>query len=307
VGRQRRLAGIAAGWLIALACQASASGIYQWRDDQGKLHFGDRPPDSAVPENLSDRYNFSDNLDIVIEGMDYAVSPLLRDRLAISVRKIFAIYRQALELDYRDAREFRIVIYGDESAFRQYQQRIAPVLENAAGFYSSLNNQITTWAIPDQRILERLIVHEASHAISASQGRRIPTWLNEGLAEYFEIMQVQGLSAEIPLSRHWLATLTRHGYHQQPGRLAQTVAVPHQRWYAANGPDNLSYAASWALVWFLMDSAEGRVLIRQLLAGPHADEQSSLTIINRHWPGGFDALEQSWQQWLPRAQGRHRY
>jgi hypothetical protein len=307
VGRQRRLAGIAAGCLIALACEASANSIYQWRDEQGRLHFGDRPPETVAPDNLSDRYSINDNLDIVIEGVDYAVSPVLRDRLAIAVRKIVAIYRQALELDYRDARTFRIVIYGSESEFRTYQQRVAPVLENAAGFYSSLNNQITTWAIPDQRALEQLVVHEASHAISASQGRPIPTWLNEGLAEYFEIMEVQGLGVEIPLARHWLETLRKHGYHQQRGRLGQTVAVPHQRWYAANGPDNLSYAVSWSLVWFLMDSAEGRALIAALLVAPHGDDQSSLAIINRHWPGGFAALEQRWQEWLPGARGRHRY
>ena len=307
VGRKRRLAGIAVGLIVLLAAKAAASGIYQWRDADGKLHFGDKPPEQAATENLSDRYSEVLPFEITIQGVNWQVPVPLSDRLSVAAKKIFAIYRQALDIDYPDGREFRITIYGTEKEFRAYQKKVAPVLENAAGFYSTSSNQITTWAIPNERALIRLIVHECSHAISAGNSHYIPTWLNEGLAEYFEQLQIQGLSADIPLNGHWLDTLRRHRFPEQPGRLARVISVPHQQWYAANGPDNLSYAASWSLVWYLMDSSEGRKLINRLLTTEHLHEGSSRELIERHWQGGYTALESGWQRWLRDAAGKHRY
>lgn len=51
----RRLAVFALGLaLISLAQQGSSAGVYRWVDDQGKVHYGDRPPskDKATPIEL---------------------------------------------------------------------------------------------------------------------------------------------------------------------------------------------------------------------------------------------------------------
>ena len=304
--RKGRLAGIAITGLILLPCLAAASGVYQWRDAQGRLHFGDQPPEGHG-EDLSSRYQQALPFDIVIEGVDYAVSPALRDRLATAVRRLFSIYRHDLGIDYSREREFRIRIHGTEASFRRYQRQVAPNLENAAGFYHAGSNQITTWAIPDERALLALITHECAHAIAAANPHRIPAWLDEGLAEYFELMELHGLSADIPLNPHWLRVLRQHGYPQHGGRLATLMRAPYPQWYAANGPNHLSYAASWSLVWYLMDSREGRQLLSTLLRTPHPQPSSSEHVIERHWPGGMAALEQQWQSWLLRAQGKHRY
>ncbi|MDF1629546.1 MAG: DUF4124 domain-containing protein [Alcanivoracaceae bacterium] len=307
VGRQRRLASLATCCLILLAADAAGSGIYQWRDADGRLHFGDRPPQTTATEDLSQRYDYSLPFSVVIDGSGYSVPPPLRDKLSMSVVKIFSIYQQALGMEYSDSAEFRIMIYGSEGEFRDYQRRVAPVLENAAGFYNSASNQITTWAIPNEQALIKLIIHECSHAISARNDHAIPSWLNEGLAEYFENLQVHGLSADIPLNRHWLQTLHQRRISEQPGHLGATINAPYKQWYAANGPDNLSYATSWSLVWFLMDSAEGRKLINRLLTTPHPNTDFSRELIEQQWSGGFSALEQSWRHWLKNAQGKHRY
>jgi hypothetical protein len=290
-----------------LAANASGNSIYQWRDADGRLHFGDRPPEAASTEDLSQRYDYSLPFSVVIEGINYSVPPPLRDKLSMSVVKIFSIYRQALGLEYPDSTEFRVMIYGSEQEFRTYQRSVAPVLENAAGFYNSASNQITTWAIPNERALIQLIVHECSHAISANNDHAIPSWLNEGLAEYFENLHLYGLTAEIPLDRQWLQVLQSMRISERAGHLGATIGAPYKQWYAANGPNNLSYATSWSLVWYLMDSAPGRQLINRLLTTPHPSADISQQLIDQHWPGGFPALEQSWRHWLKNAQGKHRY
>ncbi|MBQ0753772.1 MAG: DUF4124 domain-containing protein [Gammaproteobacteria bacterium] len=294
-----------------------ASGVYQWRDEQGRVHFGDAPNPEHNAKNLSADYDFSLPFKLVIEGIGkangktYRIPPKVEQSLGAYVSKIFTIYQQALDLEYPQTREFRIEIYGTEQAYRAYQQTVAPVLENSAGFYNPATNQITTWGMPAGQ-LQRLITHECSHAISASHGQYVPVWLNEGLAEYFEEMQVSGLGAQVPVSRQWLYVLKRRGYASSSASstadLRAVIDSPHNLWYTANGADGVSYATSWSLVWFLMDSKQGRSIIAELLNTQHSPlGSSSSQFIERRWPGGFDRFSKDWQHWLRDAAGTHRY
>lgn len=295
--------------MMAGSLQAGQAGsIHQWRDAEGRLHFGDKPPEHAGAEDISQRYAIQLPFDINIEGVDHRVSPRLRQRLEVSVTQIFAIYRQALNIDYAPGQSFDIHLYADRDSFTRHQRRVAPMLENPIGFYNALSNRITAWAIPDQEALLALVTHECSHAVIASYSLFVPIWLNEGLAEYFARLHVHGLSAEVPVAEHWLARL-RNATPGQENFLALLEAPP-QRWYAANDAQGSSYALSWSVVWFLMDSAEGRQLIRTILDASRerrAHDLDSRALIDQHWDGGSAGLYRDWRAWLPRAQGRHRY
>ncbi|SDK61707.1 DUF4124 domain-containing protein [Microbulbifer yueqingensis] len=48
-----RLAGSSLLALLLLAPAAGADGLYRWVDEEGKVHFGDRPPRQAQAEDLS--------------------------------------------------------------------------------------------------------------------------------------------------------------------------------------------------------------------------------------------------------------
>lgn len=300
---------LAAVLFLTLAGTAGAE-VYKWRDDDGKLHFSDEPPSSGQAEDLSERYNAELPFSLEFETVNYALPTELRNQLSVTVKKIFTIYRQALNLEYNPERAFRIVLHGDRSSFREYQQKIAPRLENPAGFYNSASNQITALAVDNRRALTALITHECSHAVSASGDTYVPIWLNEGLAEYFSRMRVHGLTAEIPLNRRALHTLKRRNFHRDAPELREHVNASPDAWQQANGADNLSYSLSWSLVYFLMDSEEGRSLIRTLLERARNSPlplRDSAAIIEQNWEGGLNALTREWQDWLRNAEGKHRY
>ena len=310
----KRPAALAAAGLSLLLASASlsASGIYQWRDADGKLHFGDAPPEHEEAADLSSQYDNRLPFDITIEGVGYGLPNALRDRIAVSVRKIFTIYQQSLGVSHNTEKEFRIVIYGSEAAYLAYQRQVAPLLTESSAFYNGQNNQITTWGMREDALLQ-VIIHECSHAIFGGQKRWIPTWLNEGLAEYFEPMRVFGLGAEVPAQSYWLRTLRQAGYHRAASpNLTRYLNAAHQDWYTANNGDStLSYATSWSLVYFLMESDRGRQLLTALLDRtlktpvPLLD---SAGFIDQRWPGGLDALQTEWQQWLAATEAdRHRY
>lgn len=305
------LAGLVASSVSLLPSPADASGVYQWRDADGRLHFGDAPPEQDTAKNLSERYDNSLPFRIVIEGVDYKVPASVREHISISVKKIFTIYRQALGEMPKQRRDFRIVIYGNEADFRRYQRQVAPVLENAAGFYNNQTNQITTWGMAEAQLLA-LVTHEASHAISNTNEHWVPTWLNEGLAEYFEGMHVFGLSAEVHANRYWLNVLTHQGYTRRPPDLRRYLAVSHEQWYRGDGDDGtLAYATSWSLVYFLMDSRQGRDLLKALLERTRASPlplMDSADFIDQRWPGGLAAFTEAWRAWLAGdTANRHRY
>lgn len=310
MGRKRRLAGPALCGLTLLLCAPAGAEVYKWRDSAGRLHFTDEPPAGQQAEDLSGQYDFSLPFSINIRTVDYAMPADLKNRLGVAVRRIFTIYERRLEMEYRREQDFEIVIYGNEATFRSYQRKVAPRLENPIGFYNAANNRISAMAVPSERALLGLITHECSHAVSASNGRYVPIWLNEGLAEYFSRMQLYGLTAEIPVSRHWLGLLRRRGYQHRAPDLADHVNALPPAWQQANGPDNHSYALSWSLVYFLMGSDRGRELIHVLLKRAEASSRpllDSAAMIQRQWPGGLTAFTREWQTWLSDAGGKHRY
>lgn len=300
----------ALGSLILLLCAPLCAEVYKWHDDQGRLHFSDEPPQQVQAEDLSAQYDYRLPFSIDIQAVDHAPSPDLESRLGVAVRRIFAIYDSVLEVEYDPDQSFRIVLYGNESDFRAYQRQVAPRLENPIGFYSSADNRISALAVDNEDALLALITHECSHAVSASAGRYVPIWLNEGLAEYFSRLRVYGLTAEIPSARHWLQLLRGRGYHRRAPDLSDHINALPPAWQQANGPDNLSYALSWSLVYFLMDSDSGRGLLKALLE--RADKSAlplldSAGMIAGHWPGGMAGFTRDWQGWLADAGGKHRY
>ena len=286
---------------------AHGNGLYRWQDTEGRWHFSDRAPAQQNAEDVAARYQQPDAPDIRIETRDYVLPTRLQQRLEVTVTRVFSIYRHTLAVNMPTDMPFEILLYGDANAFRQYQRQVAPRLENPAGFFNGMNGRITALALDDHDALLRLITHECSHAIAARQAGYMPIWLNEGLAEYFSQLQIYGLTAEIPVAAHWLQQL--RGAPPAPGALRHNVDARHEVWQAQAARGG-NYAISWSLVWFLMDTAEGRQLLRYLLARVANDPRpltDSSAFIDDHWPGGFAALELAWQQWLPRAAGRHRY
>lgn len=297
-------------FLSVALCGTAAAEVYQWRDNQGRVHFGDEPPAGGQAENLSEQYDYSLPFSLEFETVDYSLPPTLRNDLGVAVKKIFAIYKQALDVEYQPERDFSILLYGNEQAFREHQREVAPRLENPIGFYSSESNRITALAVPNTRALTALITHECSHAVSASKNRYVPIWVNEGLAEYFSRLRVYGLTAEVPVARHWLQTLRQQGYHRDAPNLIRHLNALPAAWQQANGAQNLSYALSWSLVYFMMDSPEGRRILRALLERARSTPLplvDSTGFIDQRWDGGLDDFTRHWQQWLADADGKHRY
>jgi tetratricopeptide (TPR) repeat protein len=95
-------------------------------------------------------------------------------------------------LTYYPDREIQVILYSDQ----QFQE-----VTDAPGWSGGIYDgkiRIPIGGINQKTSgLRRTLYHEYTHAVVRSITPRVPTWLNEGLAQYFEGMEIDGRQKEI--------------------------------------------------------------------------------------------------------------
>ncbi len=130
-----------------------------------------------------------------------------------------------------------------------------PALPNRRAFFVETDTRLNVYAYWGDRVAEDLR-HEVSHGYLHSVVPQLPLWLDEGLAEYFEVPRGQdGVNRAhldelaVSLDRRWQPNLERLERMRASGEMTQ-----------------MEYAESWAWVHFLLESSpDRRVLLQSYL------------------------------------------
>ena len=95
-------------------------------------------------------------------------------------------------------RPVRVFVFRNYESYEPYQAFDDDPVSIAAGYQQSGEdlNQIATFAADDGE-WRRLVAHEYVHTVVSRSIGRLPTWLNEGLAEYYSTFQARGMIATI--------------------------------------------------------------------------------------------------------------
>jgi len=150
-----------------------------------------------------------------------------------------------------------VYLFENAEAFAGYLKLYFPALPARRAYFIESDTQLTVYAQWGPRVAEDLR-HEVTHGILHAAVRRIPLWLDEGLAEYFETPQGQsGLNAE---HLAWMRPrLARGVWRPNLERLEQLPPTA-----AMTGDD---YAEAWGWVHFLLHGpAENRRALQTYLA-----------------------------------------
>jgi hypothetical protein len=144
-----------------------------------------------------------------------------------------------------------VYLFPSSDELEAYMRVYFPALPKRRAFFVESDTRLTVYAYWGDRVAEDLR-HEVAHGYLHAVVPRLPLWLDEGLAEYFEVPRglsgvnrphVEQLAAE--LGRGWQPNLERLEALREAGALTQT-----------------HYAESWAWVHFLLETTPER---RQLL------------------------------------------
>ncbi len=152
-----------------------------------------------------------------------------------------------------ETERFRVFLFSSRAGYESYSKGIGSALENTAGIYSPALRQLLIWNLPDREEFRQTIRHEGFHQYFDRIAGRPPIWLDEGLAEYYEIASVEdGKWAEGQPHPLNVRILTSGAFEAVP--IASFVRIARSDFYARGAA---SYAQAWALVHFLRNGGAG--------------------------------------------------
>jgi hypothetical protein len=270
--------------------------LYQWRDAEGRVVFGDRPPEDAVARNLSPAYAPGEQfarVTVTNEGSRFAGD--LESVIGNDVEHMGRMLRDALQVPVRQI-HLNMTLYPSAEVLREHHD-VSRLYRNLAGLYQQGRNAVSVADLRDFDATRRLARHEASHALLAGVYGPTPVWLNEGLAEVLSMLAVAGQTRSLDVHERHARNLQVTFRAWRPGALQTLLAMQPADWGRYEAID--TYAPSWALVYDLLSDAAGRTTLQAVLEAQLASPCSvldSVSLIDTTFPGGVRALEQRWQQ-----------
>ncbi len=298
--------------------------IYKWVDDKGNVHYSDEEPENVqyadVQEELEKTGNFlnrklviykrpkqvvkkkKDNtksdLTIHFKTVGYSLSRADKDYLSKIIHVIYNKQEDFFHWIEADAMEITIVVTSDKRFYEKSWKEAKGRWKSPNGFYSHINNTAYVFAQPTKERTFSVILHEASHAILDTRVGWIPKWINEGMAEYFEDVVIKDSELYINLSPSRMRKLGRMSEDQYLDRLSKFLAIDNSIWYTTRNSDTVwgFYSMSWSLVYFLMSSREGQILLFELIEASKRNygQIDSKAIIEQNYRGGYRKFKRDW-------------
>jgi hypothetical protein len=150
-----------------------------------------------------------------------------------------------------------VYLFRDAERYQEFLKRNFPNVPSRRAFFLETDTRLAVYAHWNDRVAEDLR-HEIAHGYMHSSLPSIPLWLDEGLAEYFEVPRGQSglnrphvdLLSDMTEKENWRPNLTRLEKLTEAAQL-----------------DQRDYAESWAWVYFFLKSPpERREVLTSYLA-----------------------------------------
>lgn len=186
-----------------------------------------------------------------------------RQRLVDQLVRQRSVLHEKLNLASSDE-PVHVTLFASDQAYYEFLGRQFPDFPPRRALFVETDSQLAVYAYWGDHVVEDLR-HEVTHGYLHSVVPRIPLWLDEGLAEYFEVgREHQGFHCSHVALLHqqlrtgaWQPDLVQLESLESAGKMTQQ-----------------DYAESWAWVHFLLETRGKR---RELLAQYLADLQESQT------------------------------
>jgi hypothetical protein len=278
--------------------------VYRWTDDNGRTVFGDHPPTgsaaSTVTLNATSRLDYFD-IDFINRGAGSIT--FIQDQLQANVTATYETLAALVGQQRLRKVDLQVVIFPDRPAYLEYAQAITGSdMTATSGFYTSAINEAVTYLQATEAATLEVARHEATHVIIRGMLGGPPSWLNEGLAEYFSMLTVAGTFHQVGIQQQRLAEAREAIASGYPSTLASFLTMRRQQWNNENVSRH--YAIAWSLVFFLMSSEQGRQVFSMLLetfADSYCTRLSGRQVLADNWPGGISALQQEFFTWINNA------
>lgn len=271
-----------------------AGGIYTWTDDQGVAHFSDVKPDNQLfrVHDLAGELIF-DYFELNFVGNDVPAD--FKNKLNGKITKLFSFYGQILDKNALRKTAVNLRFFTSKEAFNRYRITNAPRLTaNAPGFYSTRTNEAAIMFV-DADSAMATAMHETSHAVARSIIGYSNRWLDEGVAEYLETIETVLKSSIIAPNSAWYY---HNKFRQRLLPLSRVFNASDKDWSGALS--SRLYATSWAFIYFLMASEQGKASLARLVDLEQQNPCDRLDLAQIHQALNTDVnlLQQRFSAWF---------
>ena len=204
-----------------------------------------------------------------------------RHRLIEDLRMQRGVLNERLQLAETDE-PIHVYLFSDEKVYREFVEQRFPAFADRRAVFAETDIELSVYAHWSDHIAEDLR-HEVSHGYLHAAIPGLPIWLDEGLAEYFEVSRgLQGVNA-MHLD-YLLAKIDLENWQPKLERLEQLPVTATMT--------QADYAEAWAWVHFLLESDDkSQILIDHLRDLRSTDQAPPLSDrINRRLAGPELAL-----------------
>lgn len=190
-----------------------------------------------------------------------------QDPLILELQQMRQDVYQELLIPQQDRRVV-VYLFTDESRYAGYMQSTYPDLPPRRAFFIGSPAELAVYAFWGDQVRVDLR-HEYTHGLLHASLKNVPLWLDEGIAEYFEVPDAGPQRINVEHAQR-LATAVQNGWRPDLRRLETIDSVDQMH--------RLDYQESWAWVHFLLhESPETRsLLLGYIETLQHAEEPGSL-------------------------------
>ncbi len=173
------------------------------------------------------------------------------DPLILELKELRGQVSETLEVPMEDRRVV-VYLFSNESDYSTYMNGAYPDLPPRRAFFIGSPAELAVYAFDGNQVRVDLR-HEYTHGLLHAGLKAVPLWLDEGIAEYFEVTGRDPQRVNIEHAQR-LSTAVQNGWRPDLRRLEslEDVAEMHR----------LDYQESWAWVHFLLhESPDTQMLL----------------------------------------------
>jgi len=179
-----------------------------------------------------------------------------------------------------------VVIFNTQIEFLSYALSQGKDAGNIGGYFDGRAKKIVMYRDKNNNFLS-LCYHELSHLFIRKKMRSPPTWLNEGLACYFESMEISAKTIKIKKNSRYIARLKTLSANRDVS-IANFITWNNCKFVQMLSYDGYGYAVAYGIVWLLFQTDE-HILISMMR--DMRDGLSSADAFNQYYPGGLVQFE----------------
>jgi hypothetical protein len=142
-------------------------------------------------------------------------------------------------------KEVVIYLFAGEMEYTQYLDATYPGLPKRRAYFVGTPRELSVYTYWGKRIQEDLR-HEYTHGLLHACLQQVPLWLDEGLAEYFEVIGSEPGQINVDYAQN-LVTLLGNGWRPDLKRLEQLDKFEEMQ--------RIDYQEAWAWVHFMLHSS----------------------------------------------------